>query len=308
MSSQEKVILLIICINSIVAILYLCWGTVIPYLRKKKLHNNSQGKYIIIFIIMLLCPVVGPLFFFMGNILFYLFFFQQADLSDVIFSKARKESHLKDDGDAKMNLVPLEEAIAVSDSNSLRRLMMNVIKGDVQKSLASVSLALNSEDSEAAHYAASVLRDELNEFRENVQKMYTEIKKNYENQSQYCTLLIEYMNGILLQKVFIPMEQEQYVHLMSEIGEILYQKGEMTSIVYEWICLRLLDIREYEKAEEWSGRALEAYPWELSSYTCRLKIYFNMQEKDKFFKTMEDLKNSKIIIDSETLELIRVFM
>ena len=47
------------------------------------------------------------------------------------------------------------------------------------KSLRTISLALNGEDSETAHYAASVLRDELNNFRSTVQKLYVEIKKDF---------------------------------------------------------------------------------------------------------------------------------
>ena len=39
--------------------------------------------------------------------------------------------------------------------------MLNVIRGDYRNSLAAINLALNSEDSETAHYAASVLQDVL---------------------------------------------------------------------------------------------------------------------------------------------------
>lgn len=43
-------------------------------------------------------------------------------------------------------------------------------------------MALNSEDSETSHYAASVLRDELNDFRSNVQKMYTQMQQETETE------------------------------------------------------------------------------------------------------------------------------
>lgn len=48
--------------------------------------------------------------------------------------------------------------------------MLNVIRGDYQNSLSSINLALNSEDSETAHYAASILQDVLNNFRSQVQE------------------------------------------------------------------------------------------------------------------------------------------
>ena len=66
-------------------------------------------------------------------------------------------------------MVALEEALEVSDKKSLRTLMMNVIRGDYKHSLSAIALALNSEDSETAHYAASVLQDVLSDFRSQVQ-------------------------------------------------------------------------------------------------------------------------------------------
>ena len=51
----------------------------------------------------------------------------------------------------------------------------------------------------------------------------------------------------------------------------------------------------------------EQYPDELSAYTCRLKLYFARQDREVFFETLDALKKSNVIIDSETLELIRVF-
>ena len=51
----------------------------------------------------------------------------------------------------------------------------------------------------------------------------------------------------------------------------------------------------------------EQYPDELASYTCRMKLYFAEQNREKFFETLETLKRSDVLIDNETLELIRIF-
>lgn len=79
----------------------------------------------------------------------------------------------------------------------------------------------------------------------------------------------------------------------------------MTIAFYEWICLRLLEVKEFAKTEIWCARMVEQYPLELAAYTCRLKLYFTLQQKERFFQVMEELKGSGIVIDSETLELIR---
>ena len=309
MSIKELALIIIIIVNFTTALLYLIWGVIILPHTSWKGKNYSKAKYGIMFLIMILCPLVGVLFFLAGYILFRVFFHIEADLSDVIFSKERIVSNEKEDLEGKFNIASLEEAIAISDKESLRKLMMNVIKGDVQKSLASLSLALNSEDSETSHYAASVLSDELNDFRENVQKIYMKIKKEDENQSEYCCVLLKYMNGVLAQKVFTQMEQDYFVLTMEEIGNKLFHidRDKMVISFYEWVFLRLLDQKMFELAEKWCTRSAEIYPEELMPYTCRYKLYFNMQEKEKFLQTLEEIKQSNIVIDNETLELIRIF-
>ena len=132
----------------------------------------------------------------------------------IIFSKERVKTHAKADEERERNLVPLEEALAVSDKKNLRMLMLNVIRGDLQDSLESIALALNSSDSETSHYAASVLRDELNDFRVNVQKIYTDMKEEKEEQTDAETMLIDYMKRILCQKVFTEIEQAKFVQMM----------------------------------------------------------------------------------------------
>ena len=97
---------------------------------------------------------------------------------------------------------------------------------------------------------------------------------------------------------------------MKEVLETAWQldKGKISSTTYEEICLRLLDIKDYADCDTWCERAMEQYPRVLSSYTCKLKLYFSCGEKEKFFRVMKDLRELDITIDNETLELIRTFM
>lgn len=261
-------------------------------------------------VVMLLCPIVAPLFLCLSYLLYWLFLSRAMDISDVIFSKERKETILYPDEDMEKNMISLEEALTVTDKKNLRTLMMNVLRGDYHNSLASISLALNSEDSETSHYAASILQDVLNNFRVSVQNKYAECQEENENTAEKCIELIGYMNPVILQKVFTDIEQNSMVLKMDEVGEIAWNldKGEISSSCYEMIAMRLLEIEEFEKCRKWCMRAMEQYPRTLSSYTCQLKLYFSCGEKEQFFEVMENLKHSDIVIDNETLELIRTFM
>lgn len=302
--SRVAIFWVLIIISTLASVIYLVLG-----LQSKSFSAEQKRTCLLKGIVMLVCPVAGPIFFGASWLLYRLLFRQDVDLEDVVFSKEKHKATERADEERGRNMAPLEETIAVSDKESLRTLMLNVIRGDIQNSLASIALALNSQDSETSHYAAAVLQEELNTFRANVQKIYVEMEKEEDTQTEYERYLLSYMNSVLQQKVFSEMEQEKFVRILESAAESLYKKDkkQLSSKAYEEICLRLLDIKDYQTMEKWCDRAFEQYPEALSSYTCRLKLYFTSGQRDKFFEVLESLKKSHIVIDKETLELIRIF-
>ncbi len=304
MTQEDWIFIGLLLANTVVTVIYfILFGIVWSKERAERVG------YLMKSIVMLLCPVVGPMFFLAGQIIYLLFFKKDVDLADVIFSKERVKTHKRADEEQEGNMVPIEEALAISDTGSLRNLMMNVVRGDVKNSLASISLALNSEDTETSHYAAAVLRDELNDFRKKSQEMYLKVQEGGEKAEEYACILLEYMNGVLSQNVFLASEQKTFVDMMEDVAAYLYQnnKDRMIPDFLEWMCLRLMDVEEYERMEVWCNRSSELYPNELFAYTCKLKLYFTIENKEKFFQVLNSLKKSDVVIDRETLELIRIF-
>lgn len=302
MTSQERLFIAILVVNFIITVIYL----IINLFRKKDNRTSCWIRAVI----MLLCPVTGIVVFFVSYIAFLLFFHKEVDLADVVFSKDRVEKVLHADEDRERNLVPVEEAIEVTDTDNLRTLMLNVVRGDIRQSLSTIAMALDSEDSETAHYAASILQDALNDFRINVQKNYQYMQQNEEERPEYAHALIGYMNQVLKQRVFTEMEQKNQVTVMEDVCEMLYEAAPetMLSSEFEAISLRLLEMYEYECCQKWCDRAVLYYPHTLSTYTCRLKLYFSTGQKDEFFRVLNELRESGISVDQETLELIRVFL
>lgn len=345
MTTAEKVFIVIIIINTLIAIAYFIWGCIVQSFREKekppeepsgekKAETAAAGEegtgeedteeeeepyewklsrtgYLFKSLVILLCPVVGILFFLVTQLMYVLFFRTKADLTDVIFGKDKVVANRKADEDSERNRVPIEEALAVADKDSLRSLVMDVVKGDVHKSLATISLALNSEDTETSHYAASVLRDALNDFRQESQELYNALHRGDENAAEYACGMIEYMNEVLRQDVFPDMEQRAFVEMMEEACDWLYKSEEnryrLACEYIEWIAVRLLGTGQYDHMKVWCDRSMEMYPEELSSYTIQLKLYFSIQDKENFFGVMNRLKQSDIVIDRDTLDLIRVF-
>lgn len=313
---NRHIFLIVVLVNALIAVLYLLWGIlVVVSIKERKTEKewermfDNRRAFLIKFFVMLLCPVIGPLFFVISYLLDKALFWTAPDLEDVIFSKDRVKIQLKADEERVRNMVPLEEALAINEKKDLRMVMMNMVKGEIQDSLAEIALALDSEDSESSHYAASVMTDELNEFRRRVQTLSWEIMQEDEGETEYEEMLIDYMNQVLKLRIFTIIEQRRFVHIMADTAEKLRQKDQskLKEEQYESVCLRLMEIEDYTDSEKWCAWLAEQYPERLSAYTCRLKLYFTLQNKEAFFTTLNDLKRSDVVIDRETLELIRVF-
>ena len=311
MAHNEFLFCLLIIGNCIFILLYL----LVQLFRKKEKRRSCLLRAAVMF----LCPVVGPLFFLFGYLFYWLLFLISVDLEDVVFSKERTRGVLHADERKESNLVPLEEALVVSDNSDMRNLMLNVVETDFRKSLSSIMLALESGDTETAHYAASVLQDALSGFRAHVQKQYNFIREEQEDGAQekpdmeqkldVAEKLVDYMNQVLKQKVFTDMEQKHYVYMMEELCEFLHREDakRMTSGRYEAVSLRLLDLEDYARCERWCVLAREEYPGTLASYSCLLKLYFSSGDRERFFDVLGELSGSSVVVDKETLELIRVF-
>lgn len=317
--SNLMIYLILFIANLVVSLIYfailrieLKKNKIINKEEKSKKENDKKSKTeqssILRLIIMIIVPIVGPLYFFVSWVVFKLFMSKPVDLEDVIFSKERVKFNRQAEEEKERNLVSLEEAVEVTEKDELRNLMMNVVSGDIQKSLSSITRALQSEDTETAHYAASVLQDALNEFRVNIDKNLKKMTDEPGHKIMIAEMLIDYMNAILEQKVFVDMEQKEYVGILDNVADILYTeaKDRITIDQIENVGLRLLEIEDFSNCEKWGSRAADLFSSTLAAYTLRLKLYFKMGRKDEFFDLMDELKASTIVIDKETLELIRV--
>lgn len=305
MTRSGIIFLTVLILNTIASLVYLVWCLIF----KKDTDNRKQ--YIMNTVIMLLCPIVGILYFLFGFLKYRFIKIGDRDLSDVEFSKKRHIARVKADENRERNVVSVGEAILVSDREKKRVNMLNVLLGETDESFAAIALALDSDDSEVAHYAASFLQSKMDTFRDNVRKTRQKIEEGdiEDEECQKLILkLIRYMNHMLKQNVFTNTEQADYVAQMEQLCEALFDNtgGSLTNECYECLIGRIMELKEYDKAEFWGNRFFEQYPDMLAAYTLRLKLYFETGRREEFFEVLSQLQKSSVTVDSQTLELIRM--
>lgn len=309
----EREFLILLLLNALAVVLYLLWCLILKVVFKR----NTKSLWVKA-VIMLLCPVAGVCFFLVGYLLFRLFFFVAVDLEDVVFSKDRIDPTVPAEEERESNMVPIEEALAVTDKDNLRNVMLDVVKGHTKTSLSAISLALRSTDSEVSHYAAAALQSVLNNFRFSVRENYERAMKAKEDETEgerqarleTAASLIDYMAEFMEQGLLPEREQAQYAGQMDDLCGLLLEEdpARMTARRYEFVCGQLLQAKEYEKCRTRCLQAYGQYPDELEPYTCQLKLYYATGDRERFFRLLNELRASDVTVDSKTLEMVRVFL
>ena len=297
--------LAVVIVNCVVTMGYLIWFLIF------KRDQDNRKQYIMHAVIMVLCPVVGPLFFLCGYLKYRFIKFGDRDLSDVEFSKQRHAARVKADEERERNIVPVEESIMISDQEKKRTNMLNILLGETGETLSAIALALDSDDSEVAHYAASFLQSKLDAFRERVRQskqMIQEQKDRGEPYQDAVLVLIRDMDQILKQQVLTRVEQLDYVGQMETLCQDLYDndRDKLEVSCYSSLFSRLLELQAYDRAEVCGERFADQYPDQLQPYTLRMKLYFETEQTERFMQVLAKLRASNIEIDYQTLELIRM--
>lgn len=301
--TQEIIIVVsILIVNTLIAIGYFVYG----YIVTKK--EGVLCKYSILSIFMFLCPVAGVMFLGIGTLCYRIFYDSSIDLAAITFSKDRVDILEHPDVESEINLVPMEEAIMIEDKESLRQLLLTVLRGDMTKSINAVTKALNSSDSEASHYAASAIMDIMNEFQNTIQKFQSQLETNPDD-VEIQQLYIEYLIKMLNTNFLSDLELKTYVYMLQHICQNLFEKNKNAmKVKYETNLINLfVKIGDIQNAHIWIEHLLEDFPNDIEMYRCVLHFYYDMKDKDQFFMHLDKLKKSDINIDKDLLELIRVF-
>jgi hypothetical protein len=253
-------------------------------------------------------PVVVPCFLGISRLMDLISRRQEVDMSDISFDKSREQIMTSPDSNAEMNYVSIREAVMLSDRPRLRRLLIDILKYNAQDNLQGVALAMDSQDSETAHYAASSIQDALNEFRNTTQNLLLRMR-DYPEDVEINLTLLEYIYHILTMKIMALSEQHAYIYTEDAVAENLFSHNKwfMTAEHYLWMTRLMIEVPDFETAKKWVERAGIYRPNELETYKARLQLYYAQRHRREFFSCLEEFKHSTVTADQELLDLIRLY-
>lgn len=208
-----------------------------------------------------------------------------------------------------LNVVPVEDAMAISGNAEKRALLLGQLKKDLNENYRILLAAERDRDSESAHYAA-VAKMEIYRLH---QTRWLECRRDYEQDPAdperfhtACTVLAEMLSsGVLSAR-----EQSAYHKRLCDLVQRQLDTGEseVTLPEYEEFLGSLVELGRYAEAERlWQDHADRMRSE--TSYHHMLKMFYQTGDRQKFRQMLDDLcRNKQVRLSPKGLEQLRYWM
>lgn len=266
--------------------------------------NRQEGIYRLCVILFL--PVLGYL-------LFVLLWFKKAYLGG-----CNNAEYLKPDGgDAEivregikspeglraLSLVPIEEALLLNDNSIKRKLLLDILKGDIVKNAALLKLSLGNEDTETSHYAATGIVEIKRMLLQEVQECDSkyESMKNTAELVSYAYALKNYHGCGLLDETEGRKAKAIYHGVLKELLKVHSQEAEFfTDIInYE------IEAGNFKLAGEYCKKFMAAFEQDEKPYLMYMKLYYRSRDRKGFEGMLRALKSSTISLSHNAWSIIK---
>ena len=265
------------------------------------------------------CEDIGMMFFFiflpgLGFIIYFLpgllrAFLEKAGVDrEAVLTHAFEIDRQPEHPDVReaLNVVPVEDAMAVSGNTEKRALLLGQLKKNLKENYKIHLAAEQDEDSESAHYVAAAKM----EIYRLGQTRWLECRRDYEqeptdpeNYHAACVALMEMISsGVLSAK-----EQSAYRKRLCSLVQRQIDTGEneVSLREYEEYLGSLVELGQYADAELLWQRYADRIRSE-AVYQNMLKMFYQMGERQKFEGILDDLrKNKQIRLSTKGLEQLR---
>ena len=208
-----------------------------------------------------------------------------------------------------LNVVPVEDAMAVSGNKEKRALLLKQLKKDLKENYRILLAAERDEDSESAHYAA-VAKMEIYRLH---QTRWLECRRDYEadpgDPLKYHTAC-ETLTEMLESDILSSGEQSAYRKRLCDLvqKQIDADDGEVLEKEYETYLKCLVELGRHKDAEFLWQKYADRMRSE-TAYQHMLKMFYQAGERQKFEDILDDLrKNRQIRLSPKGLEQLRYWM
>lgn len=270
-----------------------------------KARRGEEAGATVFFIFL---PGLGFLIYFLPKIFWRLTGSDEMDDRDTILTKSFRVEKLPERPKVSeaLNVVSVEDAVAVSRNEAKRKLLLNQMKKDLKKNYKVFMAAERDTDSETVHYVAATKM----EIYRLLQQQWMDCRKDYEkdtNDAEKYHAVCEALTDMLGSGVFSVLEQSSYRKHLCDIiqRKITEEEGVVSLKEYEEYLDALVALGRYADAEHIWQEKMNRMRSE-AAYQKMLKMFYQAGERQKFEDCLDDLsRNRQIRLSAQGLEQLR---
>lgn len=285
--------------------------TVLFFLYKAVLRKDKK-KAFLLSIFLLLVPILGAVFLLLSECVYFLLYKGRGKLlssDELSFSKERTRMIIGNDIEKESDTVPIEEVLRVSNTMSKRQAFLEVLKRpDVEDYMAGIQEAVNQEDTEVVHYAASYITDTIARYKDGERKMRELCAKD--DSAEVLLTYLHFSSDMLDKHLFSKPEQVLYINLFESHLEKLYQTYPV-NVDGHFISKTVTFLKESKddtgNIRKWIYRAEHLLEEDVAAAKEVLKFYYEIKDMERFQSCVDRIKKSSLLLDSELVEWVRFF-
>jgi hypothetical protein len=209
------------------------------------------------------------------------------------------------DVQTETNVASLQDVLLVADFDQRRKVLLDIMKTDALVYSKYMHLALENEDTETAHYAASGLqyiRQKLDARLRSLKSIYFANPDNYKAAAEYADMIDQYLTCFRLDS----STRLQYLHESINILSKLVETRELIWI--RRLIENLLIVGQYQQARQYCWNLLDEYADSEAKYLILMKSFFLMKDKDHFDQVFRRFRDSSIGFSTDALNITRLWL
>ena len=268
-----------------------------------------QGKGAGAAVFFLFLPILGIVIYFLPFFLSHFFEKEKYDRDSLVHRKSIARMAEHPNIEEELDLVPMEDAMAINENREKRELLLRQLKKDTGGSYKALLAAEKDEDSETVHYVAAakmeIYRRLHQEWQDNL-KQYDDDRKNAEKFRNVSMALKRLIESRVLSGKEKKMYQKRYCSLMEQQVNI-YENALLEEDYETWL-IYLIELGRFLEAQKLWDEKRDRVKSE-DSYMKMAEMFYQEKEKRKFHECIGELKKDRqISLTAQGLEQLRYWM
>jgi hypothetical protein len=207
----------------------------------------------------------------------------------------------------EINIVPIQDALLLNENKIRRKLLIHSLKENSIQNTKVLEKALQNEDSETSHYAASAIMEMKRRLQNSIQELAMQLKEKPED-VEILSLYAETINQFLKSGFLDEGTYKYYQALFSTVLEKIIESGyaKRTHYIDKINCD--LHLQKNEKAAHYSEKFMEDHPMDEMAYIMGMKLHYSLQNTKQLQKVISTLKRKPVRLSANGLNIVRFWL